>query len=439
MAGGNFDPVLGQVRPGTYINVRPLTPAQVPNNARGVVIVPIVAADYGPVGTFISVTSSNLAALETTFGPNFLNRAPFRGVREALKKASEVLAYRPTLGVQAQTVSGNLTVKAKYTGELGNEMRLVILETSTGVFTVQVFLGTSKIYEAEGMANVADLPASDWVEFSGTGALAAVAGSNLAGGGNGTQGNADITAFLDASEMMAFNTLAFPFTDTDLQAAALSKVRSFREEMGKYVRFVCPNFDADYIGIINVTNGVVLEDGTTLSASDCCAWVAAADAAADIMATNTYLRYDGAVNVNGRKTHEESVAAIQNGELFFALFNGEVVVEYDINSLVSLTENLSAAFKDNTVLRTLDGICQRIQTEFRPGKFSNTAVGRIAATEAGKLILREYEAADAIINVDYDADFAIDVERSIGDSMFVTMAVQPARFANKIYVTIVVR
>ena len=40
------------------------------------------------------------------------------------------------------------------------------------------------------------------------------------------------------------------------------------------------NYDADYEGIINVTNGVVLTDGTKDHRRQATAWVAGADASA---------------------------------------------------------------------------------------------------------------------------------------------------------------
>lgn len=83
--------------------------------------------------------------------------------------------------------------------------------------------------------------------------------------------------------------------------------------MGRCVNAVLPNFAGNYEGIINVTNSVILSDAT-LTVPQVTAWVAAAYASATETQSNTYLKYDGAVAVNGLKTHEESITAINGGE-----------------------------------------------------------------------------------------------------------------------------
>lgn len=99
-----------------------------------------------------------------------------------------------------------------------------------------------------------DLIAQDceYVTFTGTGALAAVAAMNLTGGTDAAAQNADITGFMDTWEKVKFNTVAMPVTDSSLQAAVKTKIKYLRESMGRGVQAVVPDFPADYEGIISV-------------------------------------------------------------------------------------------------------------------------------------------------------------------------------------------
>ena len=59
---------------------------------------------------------------------------------------------------------------------------------------------------------------------------------------------------------------AFPFIDNELKAVALSKARYLRDNCGKSVQVVVADYpDADYEGVINVTNSYALADGMQLT------------------------------------------------------------------------------------------------------------------------------------------------------------------------------
>jgi hypothetical protein len=96
---------------------------------------------------------------------------------------------------------------------------------------------------------------------------------NLENGTDTSGVNPHLTSFLDDSEGRPFNSMYFPYTDGTLQAALKSKIKYFRENVGKKVTAVVPQFTgANYEGIISVDNGVILSDGTTLTAAQACAW-----------------------------------------------------------------------------------------------------------------------------------------------------------------------
>ena len=74
---------------------------------------------------------------------------------------------------------------------------------------------------------------------------------------------------------------------------------------------------ADYEGVINVKNGVILEDGTTLTAAQAVAWVTGASAAAEMNQSLTNTAYDGAVDAATKYTKSQYEAAVKAGEFVF--------------------------------------------------------------------------------------------------------------------------
>ncbi len=102
---------------------------------------------------------------------------------------------------------------------------------------------------------------------------------------------------------------------------------------------VTAHYSGDYEGIINVTEGVLLEDGTEIKAEDATAWVAGASASAAFNQSLTFVEYEGAVDVLHRLTHDEVIERLSKGEFLFSYDarDKSVSVEKDINSLVTFT------------------------------------------------------------------------------------------------------
>ena len=321
-------------------------------------------------------------------------------------------------------------------------MSFTIAANPVDGFDVQVNLDGSKVAEYEGLSTVEDLIAQDcaYITFSGTGALKAIAGVNLTSGTDTTVENEDVTTFLDAIEGVKFNTLCFPLTDASLQTAAKTKIKYMRENMGKGVQVVMPDTESDdYEGVINVTNAVVV-DGVALTHGEACAWVAAATAGASNVQSNTYVEYEGASAVVDAKSHEEAVAAINNGEFFFSVSEaGAVVVEYDINSLVTFADGKDKTYRKNRVIRVFDTFAEALQLNFPPNKYDNNAVGWDIMEGIGRTIMKQFEDAGAITNVDYDNDFLVDRGTSQGDETFFNVGLQPVDSAEKLYFTIATR
>lgn len=451
MAGGTFDKNIGKVRPGTYINFESTRQENVAGSSRGTVLLPLAKSDYGPSKEFITLYNSSPDAAAAKLGYSIYEDDPNDNallIREAFKKASTVVLYICAENTAAATgTGGGLKGTARYKGTRGNAMKFSVVANPVSGYDVDVYLGANKVESFEKVTAAADLSGSTYIAFedNGSSGISAAAGVALTDGADAaTCRNSDVTAFLDAAENVRWNCMAFPFTDGELQTALKAKIKYMRENMGKGVQAVAPSFAADYEGIINLTNGYKTES-KILAASEATAYVAAITASATNVQSNTYTPVDGATEVVGLKTHEQAVAAIKAGEVFFsAIENGTVVLEYDINSLVTIVKGKDNTYKKNRVIRVFDTFAEALQLNFPPNKYDNSPDGWDIMEGIGKTILKQFgPTADggvgAIKNIDYSNDFLVDRERSTGDQTYFNVGLEPVDSAEKLYFTIATR
>ena len=434
MAGGTFDKLAGKTRPGTYINFESTRQDTLGNSERGIVLLPLIGHNWGPAKTFITLLASAPDAERLKLGYSIYDEddPQMLLIREAFKNAAKVIVYITESGEKASATATPLTVTAKYGGTRGN---------------VSVFLATEKTATYEGVETVEELIAAaaddGLVVFSGTGELAAAAGTNLTGGTDVSSTNLDVTSFLDKIEAVKFNILCFPVGKGEgdtLHTAAKAKIKYMRENMGKGVQVVMPDATTpDYEGVINVTNAVVV-DGKSLTNAQACAWVAGVTAAASCTKSNTYTVYEGATDIVGAKSNEEAIAAINAGELFFSFSEeGKVVVEYDINSLTTFNKPKDKTYRKNRVIRVFDAFAEAVQLNFPPNKYDNGPTGWEVMKGIGQTILKTFEDMGAIKNVDYDNDFLIDASLSSGDETYFNVGLEAVDAAEKLYFTIKTR
>lgn len=442
MAGGTFDKSVGKVRPGTYINFEASNQSTLGSSDRGTVLIPLINHSYGPEKEFITISNESVDSAFDKLGYSVYDDNPsMLLIREAFKNASTVIVYIAKAGTKATGTGGGLSAQAKYGGSRGNALSYSVTANPVSGFDVSIYLDGSTVEEFEGVTDVSALENSRYITFTAAegASLETAAGITLTGGTDGTAANADIAAFLDDMESVNFNTLAFPVTEESLLAACVTKIKYLRENVGRGVKAVVPDYKADYEGIINVTNSVVI-NGVSLTNAQASAWVAGADASASNVQSNTHKIYVGAEAVANAKTHEQAVAAIQNGEFFFSYSeNGDVVVEYDINSLTSFTDRKDKSYSKNRVLRVFDSFAESIRLNFPPNKYSNNETGWDIMDGMGRSILKQFFDAGAIQNVDYNTDFAVVRGESKGDSTYFNVGIQPVDSAEKLYFTVKTR
>lgn len=443
MAGGKFDKLAGKVRPGTYMNFESTRSDTVGTSERGTVIIPLLKPSYGPAGSYIELTNAGPDAAYAKLGYSVYDSDPNRQmllIREAFKNASKVLVYIPKEGTKAvakHELEPILTATAKHGGTRGNALTVTVAANPVGGFDVTVSLAGNTVAYYEGLSTVDDLIAQDceYVTFTGSGELAAIAAMNLTGGTDATAQNDDLTTFMDTWEKVKFNTVAMPVTDSSMKAAIKTKIKYLRESMGRGVQAVVPDFPADYEGIISIKNGYAIDDDK-LSAAEATAWVAGASAGASYVESLTYDAVDGATDLVDALTHEEYVDAINKGHFAFSISEeNKVIVEYDINSLTSFKQPKDETYRKNRVVRVMDTFQESIQLNFPPNKYANDSDGWDIMEGVGKSILKQFAEAGAITDVDYDNDFLVDRDASYGDKTYFNVNLKPVDSAEKLFFT----
>ena len=445
MAGGTFDKAVGKVRPGTYVNFISSERESIKGAERGTVIIPLMNTDYGIKGAY-TLKADNPDEFFTVLGWSVYDDDASGNmllIREAFKNANKVIVYICTTGTTAASgTGGGLTGTAKYKGTRGNKLSFAVVANPVSGFDVSVYLDGQKLEEFIGVSAYTDLAGSAWITFAkdGNNSMSAVAGVTLTGGANASTSNTDVTDFLDAAGSMKWNTMAFPTDTAALQASCKTKIRYMRETEGKTVQAVVAGMSSpDYEGIINVANGYMLGN-TSVSAVQATAFAAGITAGASYIQSNTYRSVEGATAVNGSMTNEQVIAAIQAGKLVFVTSEaGDVVIEYDINSLVTFADGKGESYRKNRVLRVLDSFRDNLMLNFPPNKFDNNPIGWAVMEGIGRSVLKIYADAGAIYDVDYDNDFKVDQESSFGDQTYFIVGIKPADSAEKLFFTVTTR
>ena len=445
MAGGTFTSI-GKIRPGTYVNLKNGQVRTPIASSRGIAVLPLIEYDWGKRGEWIQISAASPDAHQLELGRSIYDDNDFmRMIRMMLTNAATVYLWIIDGGAKATktiTMSGSvtLTATAKYKGTLGNKLKVVSTANTGGGFDITITLDGTEVETFEGLTTIADLKdaGSEWIDFTGTGNLAAFASASLENGSDTISGNTGYSNFLDACENVRFNCMAFPTDTAALQTMLLTKIKYIRETIGWKCQAVAPNFAADYEGIINLTNGFVYE-GENMSAIKATAWLAGATAGADYTTSLTYAQVEGATGVYGELTHAQAETYIQAGKAFFSVAeDGSVILEYDINSLVTFDDQPANANK-NRPLRVYDSWCNDCLTTFVPGRYDNDSDGWTVMEGLGRALLAAYEKDGAITNVDAEADFYIDTQRSTGDSTYIIAGLQAVDSADKYYITTIAR
>ncbi|MGG1189105.1 phage tail sheath family protein [Bacillus subtilis] len=466
MNGGTFTVGKEKERAGIYFNFKTTAEDRVSVGERGTVALPI-ASSWGEVKKFISISS--IEDLNKKVGLN-IDDPSLLLLREAMKKASTVLLYRLTEGLRAQAdISEGVKATALYGGTKGNDIIIRITENviDSSKLDVTTYLDQSEV-DKQTVTKAEELKANKLVEFTGkgdltvsipltgtapedvSGDLPASSGIRLSGGTDKTPTNADYTAFLEAAETEYFDTIALPVEDNEqLKATFVAFIKRLRDNQGLKVQGVLSNYKGDHEGIINVTGGVLLEDGTEITPEKATAWVSGASAGATFNQSLTFVEYAGAVDVLTRLDNDQVIQRLANGEFLFTYDSRDksVSVEKDINSLTSLTAEKNKMFQKNKIVRVLDAINNDLTSQLKALIKSRKASGSdVPATNDGlqfvKTLITQYLSVlqdnGGITNFDSENDITIALN-SDRDGFLIDLAVQPVDAAEKFYFNVEVK
>ena len=448
MNGGTFTPGTEKKRPGIYFNFKTTAQQRITLGDRGTVALPITMS-WGEPKTFISI--SGIEDLNKKVGLNIDDKSLLL-FREAKKKAQTVLLYRLNEGEPAKAqISENFNVLANYGGQKGNEVTIQVTENvlDSSKRDVVTYVGTD-IVDKQVVTNVKELKQNKYVSFSGEGEVTITAGVTLSGGKNGVPSVADYTAFLEAAETEYFDVIALPNnTSEQLKATFVAFVKRLRDDQGRKVQGVVANYAADHEGIINVTSGVVLEDGTEITPAKATAWVAGASAGANFNQSLTFVEYEGAVDTLERLDNDQVEYRLSQGEFLFTFDARDrtVSVEKDINSLTTYTTEKNKTFAKNKIIRVLDAINNDLTRELKDLIKLRKANGNdIPASDDGlqlvKTLITQYltqlQDGSGITGFDSETDITISLNED-RDGFLIDLAVQPVDAAEKFYFNVEVK
>ena len=433
-------------RPGVRVNFKNGRQPTVLSSTRGIVVVPLIGYDWGPRGQWIVISADSPNSHVAELGRSVYDSdsPAMLMLQLILLNAQTVYAYILDGGTAATkdvTVgSKSLKVTAKYKGTLGNTVKIVSVANPVSGFDVSVLLNGSEIETFEGIETMDELKdKSEYVDFSGTGEMAAFASATLAGGTDTVSGNSGISDFLDKSEKIRFNCMCFPSTDASLQAALLTKIKYIRETIGWKCQAVAPNFAADYEGIINLVNSFVYGE-QELTTAEACAWLAGATAGADKTDDLTYAVVTNATSVVGELNNEEAVASIKKGETYFSIDDtGAVILEYDINSRITISADDPQDIYKNRPCRVYDNFANDLRLNFRPGKYRARSEDYPVVEGIGRTMLQSYQDDGALSEVDLENDFLVDTGKSVGDLLYFNVGLKAVDSAAKYFFNITSR
>lgn len=434
--------------PGVYINVKSQGVVASNVGERGIVAI-AEPLSWGPTGVVQTITPGE--DLTPYIGYNIASpQALF--LREMMKGSdvtagpSKILLYRPigSGGVRASVTIGELSATANYPGVRGNDINIIVQEQpdGDGIYTVSTEIDGT-IVDSQEVTNLTQLVPNDWVTFSGEGStITETAGEALENGADPSVSTTDYAAFLTAIEPYQFDIIIYDGTDSSTIQAFAQFAERISNNVGQKCQAVMAGSTAAGSNsefVIAVNNGVVLSDGTELTAGQATWWVGGAEAGALYNQSLTYAQYLNAAEAKPKLTDAQAEAALKSGQLCFIDNFGTVKVCQDINSLTTFTADKGQEFSKNRVMRVLMQFCNDVYEHF-----SKYFIGKVDNNETGRNLLKGWIVGylnEMMANNGIRDFTAEDVSVEAGndvDSVLVNVAIRPVDSIEKIYMSVTV-
>jgi len=375
-AGGGIFTAENKVLPGAYINFVSKARAIGSIGERGILAMPWYG-DFGKVGEIIEIDSETFQTeCVNVLGHNYSDDCMLP-LREAFKGAETVKLFRMGGGKKASGTNGTLTVSARFEGERGNDIKVVVYDNPDGDdFIVETYLD-GYLKDSQSAAAAEGLIDNDFVSFEGEGALSQTAGIVLKGGANGVSSGENYSDFLNALEAEDFTALIYPGTDNVTKGLFAQFTKRLRDEEGYKITCVLNDFDADYEGVINLCASCKPACG--FDENSLIYWAGGMIAGAEVNESLTNRAYDGELEVLTNYKKSQLKDAVSEGKFIFYGDRDASRVLKDINSFTSFSSDKNKDFSNNQIIRVLDAIANdtaKIFNEFYLGKCQNNSLGR---------------------------------------------------------------
>lgn len=435
--GGGTYLVQNKVLPGAYMNFVSASRASATLSDRGIAALPL-ALDWGPEQTVFAVTNGEFQTDSVKIFGHTYTDAAMLPLRELFQHCKTAYLFRLNSG---GTKASCTYAEARYPGGRGNALRVVIEqneafeEGENEVYDVSTYLDAVRVDTQMKVKTAAELKANDYVTWKDA-PLTATASTPLTSGTDGTVQDAAYQVFLDKIESYSFNTLGCASTNETIKALFAAFTKRLRDEMGiKFQTVLHRYIKPDFEGVVSIENGLVgAQDDPALVY-----WATGAQAGCAVNQSLTNAAYTGELTPYVDYTQTQLEEGIRAGKFMLHRVGDEVRVLTDINTFVSVTDEKSADFASNQVVRVLDQIANDIALLFNTkylGKVQNDAAGRVSLWND---IVKHHERLQDLRAIeDFTSDAVTVLPGETKKAVQVQDRVQPVAAMEQLYMTVIV-
>ena len=380
---------------------------------RGIVAMPLVL-DYGESHKVISLQASS--NFKEILGYS-LEAPELILLKEAFKRAKQVLIYRLNSGEHATCKTPYLTLTAQYPGTRGNALTVYIVpykqwqqkwgqvsksgaeeewgqvskngveeergqvsksgvgeergqvsKSGVGEERGQVFKKgvryvvvtrlQGEVVDWRGVNEIGELKENSYVRFEVGNKLWEVDDVmefRLDGGMDYKVSSKEWEGFLETIRRYEWRAMAIATEENRVKRKVTEFIKGLREVEGRGVYAVMAHYgEANHMGVISVANGVKLADGMQLTRYECTAWMAGVVASAGLRQNEAQFIYEEAVEVDKRFNKAQVNKLIEDGHIVFVKRSNKIGIAEDINTFKKFTPKWGEAYHRNAFVRMID-------------------------------------------------------------------------------------
>lgn len=426
LGGGTFT-AQNKALPGAYINFVSVKAAGGTLSSRGVATMPLLL-DWAPEGVFEVSYNDFYKNSLAIFGYDY-TADEMKPLRELFRNITTLYAYNLQGGGKKASAA---LATAKCAGTKGNSLNYTVAVNvdDSSMFDVALYIDSTCV-DSQTVASAADLADNDYVVWTDTATLEAIASVKLSGGTNADVTGESYKKYLDAIESYTYNVMGIATTDDTVKKTAVSFVKRMRTDCGVKFQLVLFQYAADHEGVISVENTTSEGDANLVY------WVTGAEAGCAVESSLMNTEYSGEYTVDASYTQNALEKALKAGKFIMHRVNGAIKVLRDINTLVTYTESKGEVFADNKTVHVCDQIGNDIASLFATkyiGKIPNDNAGRISLWNDVVDMHNTLATLRAIENFDSD-DITIEQGNS-KDSVVITDSITVTGTMEQLYMTV---